>query len=106
MKYGWAGAWTEPTLDESSPKKRKERKVVHKCAKKANALHKGLAPEYDMWGGAIGSDMEYIPEIDRWRIDNGEYASAIAFCPFCGIELATLVPTEGRGLELVERRAG
>lgn len=52
--------------------------------------------EYDfyLWGGAITESMEYHEDVQAWRIDNGEYASAVRFCPYCGLDLMTLVPKE------------
>lgn len=43
------------------------------------------------FGPAISDTMHYYPEKGVWGIDNGEYGTAIAFCPYCGLELMTLV---------------
>lgn len=55
-----------------------------------------LPPWFYLHGGAIASAMHYHRAAHRWRIDNGEYASAIAFCPYCGLDLLTLVLVEER----------
>lgn len=45
---------------------------------------------HNMYGGAISNRMALDANSGYWWIDNGEYASAIRFCPWCGVELATL----------------
>ncbi len=65
----------------------------HRCKKRYNALNsRDLRDGFWKWGGAIEETMRWLPKAKRWRIDNGEYATAIAFCPYCGIDLMTLVP--------------
>lgn len=64
----------------------------HECPQYA-PTNDGIPAEdnHNLYGGAISNRMRHDANGGRWWIDNGEYASPIRFCPWCGVELATLV---------------
>ena len=47
------------------------------------------------WGAAIDNLMWYAG--GHWWIGNDEYASSVIYCPYCGIELDTLLENSERG---------
>ena len=51
-------------------------KSAHDCG--------GLLARSDIYGPAITSIMFWD---GQWWAGNGEYATAISFCPFCGVKL-------------------
>lgn len=85
----------------------------HQCPE-YGPIHAGIPLEdnHTLWGGAISNRMRYEANSRRWWIDNGEYASPIRFCPWCGIDLGSLVarierpgpPLEGTGPLPLERK--
>jgi hypothetical protein len=70
--------------------------LSHDCSEIYRSLNfvgeKYLAdPKPRGYGSAIDSTMEYDLETARWWIGNGEYGSPIRYCPYCGLDLMTLV---------------
>jgi len=42
--------------------------------------------DFALWGDSITSII-HEPVLQKWFAYNGEYATQIIFCPFCGIKL-------------------
>ena len=68
---------------------------THYCEKYRNLIKevKKLDSEkqHYMFGPAITDYMFNYEDSIFWWIDNGEYSSPILFCPYCGLELKTLL---------------
>jgi hypothetical protein len=76
--------------------KRTPRWTAEHCCPQYDPAHDGIAREdyHDHFGSAISNLMRYEANSARWWIGNGEYASPIRFCPWCGVDLATLTTGE------------
>jgi hypothetical protein len=68
--------------------------IVHECAR-FDAINAVADPDFHWYGMAINRRLTWVASARAWRADNGEYAVAVAFCPWCGLDLMTLVPKEG-----------
>ena len=68
---------------------------THHCEKYKNLIKEvgelGSEKQHYMFGNAITDSIHNFEDSKFWWIDNDEYASPILFCPFCGLELKTLL---------------
>lgn len=64
--------------------------LEHVC-KKFEEANKGLTVKDYGYGPATFDSMIYVEANKRWWMDNGEYASPIIYCPYCGIKLDSLL---------------
>lgn len=65
-------------------------KLIHECPEFDRCWDGITAGLIGGYGEAIGDKLYFREHGGFWVADNGEYASVIRFCPFCGIELRTL----------------
>ena len=57
----------------------------HNCRDTFSRLNQGHNLAY---GDAIYGRLYFYEDIGHWVVTNAEYATVVAFCPFCGVELS------------------
>jgi len=60
--------------------------LEHKCPQRDRVV-RSFGEKLGSHGPAFENEPEYDSQHKCWAVTNGEYASPVWFCPFCGAEL-------------------